>query len=182
MIVPAPRTTSATGFNLRKPLTIRFDGAYWYFHPRGDSLGARAHVTHGDPLTVNIRSTNYIPLVMEAHQNLAAPIPLSCCSEIGVTIENRDNAPGLIALGVLLTDSTSLGKPTFYLDQQTIPSTEPGRFTVKSSAAPEVLNFRIPSRPRIQQFDEITVIFFPDAVRPNAGVKIAIKQFDLIPR
>jgi hypothetical protein len=133
-------------------------------------------------LTVDIRSINHIPLIMEAHQSLAAAIPLLCCREMQITIENDDNAPGIVALGVLLTDSTSLGKLTLYLDQQTVPSTEPGRFTVKSSPISEVLHFPIPTHARIQQFDEIAVIFFPDSERPYSGTKIAIKQFDLIPR
>jgi hypothetical protein len=182
VVVPVPSTTSPKGFNISKPVTIRFDGSYWYFHPWGNGVGTRAHVDRGNPLTVDVRSTNYIPLVMEAHQSLAAAIPLACCREIQVTIENRDNAPGMIALGVLLTDSTSLGRPTLYLDQQTVVSTEPSRFTVKSSPVPEVLRFRVPNHAKIQQFDEITVIFFPDLERPNTGAKIAIKQFDLIPR
>jgi hypothetical protein len=82
---------------------------------------------------------------------------LACCREIQVTIENHDNAPGVIALGVLLTDSTSLGKPTLYLDQQTVVSTEPGHFTVKASPAAEVLSFRVPGRPKIQQFATVFV-------------------------
>jgi hypothetical protein len=182
VVAPVLSKTSLSGFNTSKPLTIRFDGSYWYFQPRGRGPGTRAHVARGNPLTVDVRSVNFIPLVMEAHQSLAAAVPLACCREIQVTIENHDNAPGIISLGVLLTDSTSLGKPTLYLDQQTVVSTEPGHFTVKSSPATEVLSFRVPGRPKIQQFDEITVIFFPDSERPNTGAKIAIKQFDLIPR
>jgi hypothetical protein len=182
VVAPVLSRTSLSSFNTSKPLAIRFDGSYWYFQPRGKGPGTKAHVARGNPLTVEVRSTNYIPLVMEAHQSLAAAIPLACCRQIQVTIENHDNAPGVIALGVLLTDSTSLGKPTLYLDQQTIVSTEPGRFTVKSSPATEVLNFPVLSGAKIQQFDEITVIFFPDSERPNTGAKIAIKQFDLIPR
>ncbi len=99
-----------------------------------------------------------------------------------MTIENYDNAPGVISLGVLLTDSTSLGKPTLYLDQETIVSTEPGQFTIKSLPVTEVLSFALPGSPKIQRFDEITVIFLPDTERTNRGAKIAIKQFDLIPR
>jgi hypothetical protein len=99
-----------------------------------------------------------------------------------VTLENSDNAPGVIALGVLLTDSTSLGKPTFYLGQQTVVSTKPDRFAVKSSPVSEVLHFSIPNHSWIEEFDEITIVFFPDGERPYTGAKIAIKQFDLIPR
>ena len=171
-----------SGLDARKPLTIRFNGSYWYFHPRDNAAGTKAHIARGSPLTVDIRSANYVPLIMEAHQSLAAAIPLACCREIRVTIENGDNAPGILALGVLLTDSTSLGKPTLYLGQQTVVSTEPGHFAVKSSPVPEELRFPIPSSARIQRFDEVTVIFFPDTVRPDRGAKIAIKQFDLSPR
>jgi hypothetical protein len=182
IVAPPPSRVLRTGFNTSKPATIRFDGSYWYFQPRGTGAGTRAHVARGSPLTVDVRSTNHIPLIMEAHQDLGAAIPLACCREMQVTIENSDNAPGMIAIGVLLTDSTSLGKPTFYLGQQTVLSTEPGRFTVKSSPVPEVLRFPIPNHSRIEEFDEITIVFFPDAERPYTGAKIAIKQFDLVPR
>jgi hypothetical protein len=182
IVVPQPSRVLRAGLNPSKPMTIRFEGAYWYFQPRANGVGTRAHVARGSPLTVNVRSNNHIPLIMEAHQALGAAIPLACCREMQVTIENSDNAPGLIAIGVLLTDSTSLGKPTFYLGQQTIVSTEPGRFTAKSSPVPEVLHFPIPNHSRIQEFDEITIVFFPDSERPYTGAKIAIKQFDLVPR
>jgi hypothetical protein len=133
-------------------------------------------------LTVNIRSNNHVPLIMEAHQSLGGPIPLTCCREMQVTIENSDNAPGVIAIGVLLTDSTSIGKPTSYLGQQTVVSTEPDLFAVKSSPVSEVLHFPMLGHTKIEKFDEITIIFFPDSERPYTGAKIAIKQFDLVPR
>jgi hypothetical protein len=182
IVVSAPSRTSPRGFNISKPVTIRFDGSYWYFQPRGNSLGTRAHIARGNPLTVNIRSTNHIPLIMEAHQSLAAEVPLACCREIQVAIENQDNAPGAIALGVLLTDTTAIGKPTLYLGPQTLVSTQPGQFTVKTSPVSEILSFRVINQSKIEQFDEITVVFFPDSERPYTGAKIAIKQFDLIPR
>jgi hypothetical protein len=180
-IVPPPTRVLHAGLNTSKPMTIRFEGAYWYFQPRANGVGTRAHVARGSPLTVNIRSNNHIPLIMEAHQALGAAIPLACCREMQVTIENSDNAPGMIAIGVLLTDSTSLGKPTSYLGQQTVVSTEPDRFAVKSSPIPEVLHFPIPNHSRIEKFDEITIVFFPDSERPYTGAKIAVKQFDLVP-
>jgi hypothetical protein len=182
IIAPVLSKTPLSGFHAGKPLVIRFDGSYWYSQPWAKSRGIKPHVERGSPLTVNVRSINYIPLIMEAHQSLAPAIPLACCREIRVTIENYDNAPGVISLGVLLTDSTSLGRPTLYLDQETIVSTEPGQFTIKSLPATEVLSFAVPGSPKIQRFDEITVIFLPDTERPNRGAKIAIKQFDLIPR
>ena len=138
-------------------------------------------MVHGTPLGVNIRSTDFVPLLMEARQSLDAAIPLTCCREIQVTIENHDNIPGRVAVGVLLTDSTSIGKPTLYLDQQPVISTEPDHFSFKSSPVQEVLRFPVPSHPRIDRFDEITVIFFPETERAKAAARIAIQQFELLP-
>jgi hypothetical protein len=182
LFAPTSSGTSPQAVRMTKPLVIRFDGPYWYFRPPRKSPGLRAHVVHGTPLGVNIRSTDFVPLLMEARQSLGAAIPLTCCREIHVTIENHDNIPGRIAIGVLLTDSTSIGKPTLYLDQQPVMSTEPTQFSVKSSPVQEVLRFAVPNHPRIDRFDEITVIFFPDTERAKAAAKIAIQEFELVPR
>ena len=182
LLAPTSSGTSSQAIRMTKPLVIRFDGPYWYFRPPRNSPGSRAHVVHGTPLGVNIHSTDFVPLLMEARQSLGAAIPLTCCREIQVTIENHDNIPGRIAIGVLLTDSTSIGKPTLYLDQQPVMSTEPSHFSVKSSPVQEVLRFSVPSHPRIDRFDEITVIFFPDTERAKAAAKIAIQEFELLPR
>jgi hypothetical protein len=182
LIAPTSSGTSFHAVRITKPLVIRFDGPYWYFRPPRESPGARAHVVHGTPTGVNIRSTDFVPLLMEARQTLGAPIPLTCCREIHLAIQNHDNIPGRIAIGILLTDSTSIGKPTFYLGQQPVMSTEPNRFAVKSSPVEEVLRFPIPSHPKIDRFDEMTVIFFPDTERAKAAAKIAIQEFELLPR
>ena len=182
LLAPLPSGTSPQGVRMSKPLVIRFDGPYWYFRPPRKSPGSGAHVVHGNPLAVNIRSTDFVPLLMEARQSLDAAIQLTCCREILLTIENHDNIPGRIDLGVLLTDSISIGKPTLYLGQQPVSSTEPNQFSVKSSPAQEVLRFPVPNHPSIDRFDEITVIFFPDSGRAAAGAKIAIEEFELLPR
>jgi hypothetical protein len=182
LLAPLLSGTSPQAIRVSKPLVIRFDGPYWYFRPPRKSPGSRAHVVHGNPLAVNIRSTDFVPLLMEARQSLDTAIQLTCCREIMLTIENHDNIPGRIDLGVLLTDSTSIGKPTLYLGQQPVFSTEPNQFSVKSSPAKEVLRFPVPDHPAIDKFDEITVIFFPDSGRAAAGAKIAIEEFELTPR
>jgi hypothetical protein len=182
LLAPSTSRISPQAIRMTKPLVIRFDGPYWYFRPPRRSPGSRAHVVHGSPLAVNIRSTDFVPLLMEARQSLGTAIQLTCCREIQVTIQNRDNTPGRIAIGVLLTDSTSIGKPTLYLDQQPVLSTEPDHFSVKSSPVQEVLRFPVPNHPKIDRFDEITVIFFPDTERAKTGAKIAIQGFELLPR
>lgn len=182
ILAPSLPKASSQEVRMTKPLVIRFDGPYWYFRPPHRSPGSRAHVVRGTPLAVNIHSNDFIPLLMEARQSLGSAIQLASCREIQVTIENHDNMPGRIALGVLLTDSTSIGKPTLYLDQQPVMSTEPDHFSVKSSPVEEVLRFAVPNHPRIDRFDEISVFFFPDTERARTGARIAIQEFELIPR
>jgi hypothetical protein len=119
---------------------------------------------------------------MDAHQTLGAAIPIARCREIQVEIENRDNRTGVIALGVLLTDAASTKKPTLYLGQQPIVSTEPEHFSFKSAPVFEALRFSVPTGVKIRRFDEITVMMLPDVEHALVGPKIAIKQFQLFPR
>ena len=51
----------------------------------------------------------------------------------------------------------------------------------REAAIERLLRFAIPNHPRIQKFDEITVIVFPDSERARTGAKIAITQFELLP-
>jgi hypothetical protein len=182
ILAPSSPMVSSQEVRMTKPLVIRFDGPYWYFRPPRTSPGSRAHVVRGTPLGVNIHSSDFIPLLMEARQSLGSAVQLTSCREIQVAIENHDNIPGRIALGVLLTDSTSIGKPTLYLNQQPVMSTEPDHFSVKSSPVREVLRFAVPSHPRIDRFDEMTVFFFADTERARTGARIAIEEFELMPR
>jgi hypothetical protein len=166
----------------QRPLTIPFDGQYWYFQPPYKSPGAEAHVFHDDPAVANIRSTNWLPLLMEAHENLGSSIDLARCRELQVYIRNGDNHPGSVVLGVILSNSNLPGKPSLSLGGQPVVSTQPSHFTIKTSPAEEVLHYAIPARPRIDRFDQITIVFFPASERSLEGAKIGIQQFELIAR
>ena len=165
-----------------KPLVIKFDGPYWYFQPPGQGPGPRAHQGRGDPLSVNIEANNFIPLNMEAVQNLATSIKLTRCREVQVTVQNRDNMRGLIAIGVELKDSSAPGKPSLSLGQQTILSSRPDQYAVKLAPVDEVLRFAVPSHAALHKFDQITVQYFPGPEHWQVGAKIAIDQFELVPR
>ena len=119
---------------------------------------------------------------MEAHQQLGAPLSLACCREIQVTIRNGDNRRGGVLLDMVLTDSSQPGKPSQILDPQPVLSSLPGRFALKAAPQEETLSFAIPENGKLQNFDEITVLFLPDPERAALGSKIAIHQFMLIPR
>ncbi len=181
-IVPPLSEVSLLAPGTTQPLIIRFNGPYWYIQPPNKIPGPTAHQAHGTPLGAEIASINSMPLVMDAHQALGAAIPIARCREIQVEIENRDNRTGVIALGVLLTDAASTKKPTLYLGQQPIVSTEPEHFSFKSAPVVETLRFSVPTGVKIRRFDEITVTMLPDVEHALVGPKIAIKQFQLFPR
>ena len=124
IIPPVPAQLSFLSPGTTQPLIIRFDGPYWYLQPPDKRPGPYAHQAHGTPFGAEIRSTNDLPLAMDAHQPLGASIPVARCREIEVEFENRDNRPGSIAMAVLLSDSSVPGKSDLYLGQQPISPAE----------------------------------------------------------
>lgn len=168
--------------DLMKRQVIRFNGAYWYFQAPGTHPDSHSHVARGNPLNVNIHSTNFGPITMEADQMLARPIRISRCGQISVSIDNRDNAPGQISIGLLLTDSSSPHRSTLYLGERAIESSLPIHFSIKLAPVTETLKFSLPAHARIRQFDEITFIVNSDPERLQNGAKIAIEELELMPR
>jgi len=165
-----------------KPLIIPFNGIYWYLQAPSERPGPKAQVSRGNPITVGIKSENAIPLTMEAHQSLGDPIDISSFGGIRVRILNLENKPGGIALAVVLSDSSSPGMPSLYLGQMPLLTTEPNHFMIKSVAAHEELLFTIPVHPNIKEFNKITVLFLPDVEHLVVGPRIALQEFELLPR
>jgi hypothetical protein len=178
----APRTRNPLEATERRPIVIPFDGPYWYFKPPHDGPGKDAHVTHGDPAKVNIRSVDFLPLLMEAHQSLSSSVALADCSELQIHIRNGDNEPGSIVLGVILSDSTLPAKPSLALGGMPLPSTQPAHFTIKADPVEDTLHYSIPAHARISKFNQISVVFYPAAQRAPIGVKVALQDFVLIRR
>jgi hypothetical protein len=164
-----------------KPLIIRFDGPYFYFQPPHKAPSATALQVHGTPLIHDFQSNNFMPLVMEAHQTLGSAIPLARCREIQVDLLNGDNRPGVMNVAVLLGRKSGPSNQ-LYLGQQPILSSQPGRFGFKATAAQETLRFPVPPSAKLRSFDQITVMFLPDDANYDQGSKVAIQQFQLIPR
>ena len=181
ILPPLPAPTSFLAPGTTKPLIIRFDGPYFYFQPPHKGPGPTAQQAHGTPLAIDFQANNFIPLIMEAHQTLGSSIPTARCREIQLGILNKDNHPGVINVAVLLSDSASPANQ-LYLGQQPVVSSQPGQFAVKSSPAGETLRFPIPAPATIRKFDQITVMFFPDSSNYDQGPKVAIQQFQLLPR
>jgi hypothetical protein len=166
----------------KEPLVILFNGPYWYYQAPHTFPGSTAHKANGTPLGFEIRSNNFVPLVMNAHQNLSAAVPVERCREITVGIENFDNTAGEISLGVLLTDGAATKNSTVYLGEQPIVSSQSRDFALKRSPVFETLHFTIPTHTQMRNFNEITVLVLPRAEHALDAPRIAIQQFELYPR
>jgi len=141
---PAPHFHSFA-IGAAKPVVIPFDGPYWYFKAPSERPGPHAHVAHGRATDVSVSSSDSAPLLMEAHQNLGPSIDLACCSEIDIAVTNADIRPGRIALGLRLTDTRSIGKPSKDLGERMIASSEVDRIPLTRPPVKEVLRFPIPT-------------------------------------
>jgi hypothetical protein len=175
---PSTRTTSSSGPG--KQWVIPFYGPYWYFKSVGESPGPNARTTRGDPLKVNIHSTDNGPLLMEAHQDLLEPIDLACCSEIQVVVKN-DPAQGALQIGLSLTDTHSPNKASPILGIKRTALDGVDQHLESKSPIEVTLSFPFPKTAQIKQFDRITVMLLPDVKHRTAGRKVAIERFIMIP-
>jgi len=166
---------------LTKPVVIPFDGAYWYFQIPDTRPSADARIQRGDPLTTNIRSTNRIPIVMEAHQILTSSINLSCCKALKLNMVNADNHAGRITVEILLRDTAAKPISVVSLGRIVIPSSKTQSISFERPPTYEAMTFHFPSRAHRANFNEITVIVTPDWDRALAGSKVSIQNFVLLP-
>lgn len=185
MLVAPPPITATNRFSTARgtdPLVIPFDGVYWFFKSPDSHPPRTSQQAHGTPEQFDIRSTDWRPLLMEAHENLGTLIDLDCCSRIEIAIHNRDRYPETVSLELVLIDSTLPEKPSQSLGRALVRSTRPWRIYDKPSPAHETLDFAIPTRHTLRRFDEVMIRFCLDHARSDSGAKIAIDRFVLIPR
>jgi len=81
---------------------------------------------------------------------------------------------------VLLSDSTSPSKPGLSLGPQPVSGNDPGHPSFVPSF--KTIRFVIPDHPSIRKFDDITVELIPDEEHSQVAPKLAIEQFELLPR
>lgn len=172
-IVTPVLTTNPEGLR-RQEKTIPFDGTYWYFQEPAAGPGPYAHVVAGDPTKSRIRSTDRMPVVMEAHQRLGREVQPSCCRTLELNVVNADAVPGSVTVETLLRDRhgyvVSLGTKT--LASSTVSPMPPNRAPVHESVA-----FQIPRAAKNRSFDEMTVKIRPEVKRSLAAPKIGIESF-----
>lgn len=181
VIVPPQAALLAPGS--KEPLIIHFVGPYLYFHAPHTGPGPHPHQAHGDPLLQPIIANDFIPLVMEARQNLSSAIPLSRCREIDVAVDYRVEGSS-ISVAMLLANSAAPHRQV-YLGQQSVVSEweRPVNPNVPMNVPEQkMLQFAVPSAAKLHSFDQITVMFLTDQYHAMIGPRIAIEDFRLLPR
>jgi hypothetical protein len=187
--VPRPTQPLLQGNRLNKPMVIQFDGEYWYFQPPDSGPGPGAYTSRDNPLTANIHSVLAIPLLMQAHQRLGSPLPLGCCHEVEVEIENRERTSGTPELAMSLSDSAHPGK-SLLLGVQSVPSGQGDASGAGSAPAHQTLRFTIPApsgpaagpgKDQLRQFDQIDMLIMPSSARIESGAKIAVRTLKFMP-
>jgi hypothetical protein len=178
---PAPSDRTSFSTALPKPVIIPFDGAYWYFKQPDTRPRADARIQRGDPIKVNVRSTDRRELAMEAHQTLPTPISSDCCRAIRIELLNGDDRPGVIRIELLLRDKSAKSNSSLLLGSIPIPSSQLRHIPLNRPPVPESLRFQMPAMAHDRRFDEIAVIIKPSSDRALAGSKIAIQNFVLLP-
>jgi hypothetical protein len=181
IVPPAPVRHVMLANAPAKPVTIPFDGTYWYFKRPDHRPKPDARVVRGDPMKANIHSTDYLPLSMEAHQHLGSYIQMNCCSELLLAVRNGDDRVGAIAVEILLKDSAAKGAPAQSLGSVVVRSSQDRHIPLNRAPVDEVLRFPFPRGPHAKQFDEITVVIQPARERERAGAHIAVEHFELLP-
>jgi hypothetical protein len=181
IVPPTPKTHVVLANAPAKPVTIPFDGTYWYFKRPDRRPKPDARVVRGDPMRANIHSTDYLPLSMEAHQHLGSYVQMTCCSALLLAIRNGDDRVGMIAVEILLRDSAARGAPAQSLGSVVVRSSQDRHIPLNRAPVDEVLRFPFPRGPHAKQFDEITVVIQPARERERAGAHIAVEHFELLP-
>jgi len=163
------------------PQVIPFSGVYWFFKAPDLTLPPAPREAHGSPEMFNIHSTDRRALSMQARQNLGTLVDLSCCQSIRIGIRNSDRYPGTVSIELVLTDTSTPGRPSISLGRKPVRSTRPWMLYDHRPPANEVLEYAVPANPRIRRFDEVMVIFWLDRDRSFAAAKMGIENFVLVP-
>ena len=168
---------------LPQAIEIPFDGAYWYFKAPDRKPRPTARVVQGSSLKATIRSTDWYPLIMEAHQRVGTPIDLNCCGAIDIVVQSADRRDGPVALELWVRGKNMPDGRGYYLGTATLPSSEMPAAMRGNEAAPieERLSYVVPSRMEGVKFDEIAVEFRSPPSRWREGAKIGIEKFVLEP-
>jgi hypothetical protein len=178
MILPVPPSSAVISGVSRE---IDFDGVYLYFKRPDVGPGPEAHVVRGDPAKERIRSTDQMPLMMEARQRLGTSVAMNCCHSLSLRVKNADTVPGAIAVEVLLRDAEAKHATQVSLGTKVLPSSAVSPMPMHRAPVDDRVTFQIPRGAKQKSFNEITVRIKPEAMRSLAGAQVSVQSFVLHP-
>ena len=176
---PLPMTLGGQAPMTTRPVRIEFDGVYWYFKAPDRRPPRDAKVVKGDPMRARIRSTDIIPIQMEAHQRLPDRTSMDRFREILVRMRDGDNVPGLIRVSLLLEGK--IGTEPLLLATQVLESSRSRRGYETQPAVEEELRFPVSPAARGRDWEEMMVRVEPERGRAQAGAHVAVVDFLLQP-
>ena len=153
-----------------KPVGIPFSGEYRMFRWPATRPPPRSIIRRGSASELAFRTTDGVPIEMEARQKLDPPVAINCCRAIQLAIVDADHYPGTVSLEVILIDSASVNTA------QSL-----GTIEVGSGSPEQKLTFSIPATTPLRKFDELKVVFHRQAMRADKSARVAIERFVLLP-
>jgi hypothetical protein len=178
LVAPLPGSRSF-GAASSDPLSIPFDGVYWFWRGPSDRPPKNSVVMHGSPSVRFFRSTDG-GMSMEARQNLGFMVDPKRYGAIEILFENADPFPNTVSILLKIRNTAVPGKPILSLG---IEGLSAAVWSLASGAAtPQRLRFRIPREISIGSFDELTVSYYLKGARSDRSARIAIDRFRLVPR
>jgi hypothetical protein len=178
----APPILSANGGGTENddPLSIPFNGVYWFWRGPRDQPPSNSVVMHGTPSARFFRSTDGEGMSMEARQNLGFMVDAKAYRAIELVIENADPFPDTVSIILKIRNTSLPGKPTQNLGIQQVSTTMHG--APDEPGTPQTLTFRIPGAATMTRFDELILSFGLKGQRTDRSARIAVKRFRLLPR
>jgi hypothetical protein len=178
LVAPPLPGSRSFGAASSDPLSIPFDGVYWFWRGPSDRPPSNSVVMHGNPSARFFRSTDG-GMSMEARQNLGFMVDPKRFGAIEIIFENADPFPNTVSILLKIRNTTVPGKPILSLG---IEGLSAPASSLASGAATQRLRFRIPSAIPIGSFDELTVSYYLKGARSDRSARIAIDRFRLVPR
>ena len=169
LVVPLPRAYESAAATPASSYSIPFDGQYLLYRWPFSRPPVTSILERGSPVALGFRTTDQVPLNMDAIQRFDEPVDLSCCTRVRVEAWNADRYPNTVSLDLLAN-----GQP---LGNEPIRS-HPDLSRDPVDAVPESLDFPIP--PGIPPVTELRIVFRRMRVRVDKSARIAIDRFVLL--
>ncbi len=178
LVAPRLSATGGVSASHTDPLSIPFNGVYWFWRGPSDGPPSNSVVMHGSPSAQFFRSTDGDGMSMEAKQNLGFAVDPRSYAAIEIDIQNADPFPNSVSILLKVRNTALANKPVQSLGMENVVA--PG--SSESHATTQTLRFRLPGKLAMGSFDELTVSYYLRGARSNRSARIAIERFRLVPR